>query len=213
MGIAERKERQRAELREQILRVARDMVMREGFAALSMRKLADAVEYAPATLYLHFENRDAIARELCVRGFQDLLAAFEPAAAVEEPVERLYRLAEAYVKFGLEQPETYRLIFMEDPKLSTELFKDAPDGAGPRSFGVLVKVFEDLKAAGRLAEEAEPSKLAEVLWAGVHGIVSLRLTCTGFKGSPADELARLLVTTLVNGLPELKPARAAKKAR
>jgi AcrR family transcriptional regulator len=212
MGIAERKERQRAELREQILRVARDMVMREGFSALSMRKLADAVEYAPATLYLHFENRDAIARELCVRGFQDLLAAFEPAATVEEPMERLAKLAEAYVKFGLDQPETYRLIFMEDPKLSTAEFGDA-EGAGPKSFAVLVRVFEDLKAAGRLAEEAEPSKLAEVLWAGVHGIVSLRLTCSGFKGSPAEELAQLLVATLVKGLPGFKPGKVAKKAR
>jgi AcrR family transcriptional regulator len=204
MGIADRKERQRAELREQIVQVARDMVMREGFAALSMRKLADAVEYAPATLYLHFENRDAIARELCVRGFQDLLAALEPAAKVEEPVERLARLGEAYVRFGLEQPETYRLIFMEDPKLSTALF-ESEDGAGPRAFGVLAKVFEDLKAAGRLAEDAVPVQLAEVLWAGVHGIVSLRLTCTGFKGSPPEELARVLVATLVNGLPGLKP--------
>jgi AcrR family transcriptional regulator len=204
MGIAERKERQRAELREQILRVARDMVMREGFAALSMRKLADAVEYAPATLYLHFENRDAIARELCVRGFQDLLAMLEPAAAVEEPVERLSGIAEAYVRFGLEQPETYRLLFMEDPKLSTALFSDA-EGAGPRSFAVLGRAFEDLKAAGRLAEDADPARLAEVLWAGMHGIVSLRLTCAGFRHSPPDELARVLVTTLVHGLPGLKP--------
>lgn len=209
MGISERKERQKAELREQIVRVARDMVMREGFAALSMRKLADAVEYAPATLYLHFENRDAIARELCSRGFQDLLAVLEPAAKVEEPVARLQKLAEAYVKFGLEQPETYRLIFMEDAKLSTALFSEE-SGAGPKSFAVLARVFEDLKKAGRLAEDAEPFKLAEVAWAGMHGIVSLRLTCTGFQGSPVDELVRLLVTTLVSGLPGLK---AVKKTR
>ncbi|MCP3137446.1 TetR/AcrR family transcriptional regulator [Pyxidicoccus xibeiensis] len=204
MGISERKERQRAELREQILRVARDMVMREGFDALSMRKLADAVEYAPATLYLHFENREAIARELCVRGFRDLLAALEPAATGEEPLARLSKLADAYVRFGLENPETYRLIFMEDAKLSTALFSDAPDAAGPRSFGVLVRVFEDLKSTGRIAEAAEPWMLAEVLWAGLHGLVSLRLTCTGFQGSPVDELTRVLVTTLVHGLPGLK---------
>jgi hypothetical protein len=101
---------------------------------------------------------------------------------------------------------------MEDPKLSTALFGKS-EGPGPRSFGVLVRVFEDLKTAGRIAEDAEPSKLAEVLWAGVHGIVSLRLTCTGFKGAPAEELARLLVATLVDGLPGFKPAKVAKKAR
>jgi AcrR family transcriptional regulator len=209
MGSAERKERQRAELREQIVRAARDMVAKEGFSALSMRKLADAVEYAPATLYLHFENRDEIARELCVRGFQEFLAALEPAATSEDPVARLTAMSEAYVRFGLGQPETYRLIFMEDPKLSTELFSGEKDNAGSRSFGLLVKVFEDLKAAGRLAEEARPEQLAEVLWAGLHGIVALRLTCIGFQGSPADELARLLVSTMVHGLqgPRAKPKR------
>ncbi|AEI67979.1 TetR family transcriptional regulator [Corallococcus macrosporus] len=204
MGIAERKERQRAELREQILRVARDIVVKEGFPALSMRKLADAVEYAPATLYLHFENREAIAKELCVRGFQDLLALLEPAAQVEDPLERLPKLAEAYVRFGLEHPETYRLIFMEDPKLSTALFGENPEGAGPRAFGVLVQVFMDLLAAGRLEEGTKPEQLAEVLWAGVHGIVALKLTCSGFPGSPAEELTQVLVSTLVRGLPGLK---------
>lgn len=213
MGIAERKERQRAELREQILRVARDIVVKEGFPALSMRKLADAVEYAPATLYLHFENREAIAKELCVRGFQDLLAMLEPAAQVEDPLERLPQLAAAYVRFGLEHPETYRLIFMEDPKLSTALFGDHPEGPGPRSFGVLVQVFVDLLATGRLEEGTKPEQLAEVLWAGVHGIVSLRLTCTGFPGTPAEELAQVLVTTLLKGLPGLKVGRAQKKAQ
>lgn len=206
MGISERKERQRAELREQILRVAREMVVKEGFSALSMRKLAEAVEYAPATLYLHFENREAIARELCVRGFGELLAALEPGAAVAEPLERLSVMGAAYVKFGLEHPETYRLIFMEDPRLSTELFQGGTDGAGPRSFGLLAQVFEDLRSAGRLADSADTGRLAETVWAGLHGIVSLKLTCAAFQTS-AEELRETLMETLVHGLPGLKPAR------
>ncbi|MCY1041504.1 TetR/AcrR family transcriptional regulator [Corallococcus sp. bb12-1] len=211
MGITERKERQRAELREHILQVARDMVMKEGFDALSMRKLAEAVEYAPATLYLHFENRDAIARELCVRGFQELFAALEPAARVVEPVERLSRLTEAYLGFGLKQPETYRLIFMEDARLSEALFQDAKEGAGPQSFAVLVRVFEDLEAAGRTPEGTLPARLAEVFWAGLHGIVSLKLTCSGFQGAPAEVLGQTLVTTLVRPAPP--PAKPARRSR
>ncbi|MCE9673450.1 TetR/AcrR family transcriptional regulator [Myxococcus stipitatus] len=213
MGISERKERQRAELREQILRVAREMVVKEGFGALSMRKLADAVEYAPATLYLHFENRDAIARELCVRGFGEFLAALEPGARVKDPLERLMAMAAAYVRFGLEHPETYRLIFLEDARLSTELFRDAPDGAGPRSFALLAGVFEDLKAAGRLAEDASPTRLAEVTWAGLHGIVSLKLTCAAFQETTADALQASLVETLVYGLPGLKGGKPARARR
>ncbi|WP_338865570.1 TetR/AcrR family transcriptional regulator [Myxococcus stipitatus] len=210
MGISERKERQRAELREQILRVAREMVVKEGFSALSMRKLAEAVEYAPATLYLHFENREAIARELCVRGFGELLAELEPAASAKEPLERLAVMAAAYVRFGLAHPETYRLIFLEDPRLSSELFEGAPDGAGPRSFALLSGVFEDLKSAGRLSAEAQPARLAETLWAGLHGIVSLKLTCAAFKDTSAEDLRDTLLATMVHGLPGLKPAKGAK---
>jgi AcrR family transcriptional regulator len=207
MGISERKERQRAELRERILGAARDMVVREGFGALSMRKLADAIEYAPATIYLHFESREDIARELCVRGFQQLLEFLAPAARVEEPVERLTAVARAYVRFGLEQPATYRLIFMEDPKLTKALFGEGQDDAGARAFALLVTPLEELKAAGRLAVDADSRQLAEVLWAGVHGIVSLKLTCAGFQGTEADVLTSTLVTTFFHGLPGLTGAQ------
>ncbi|WP_120344124.1 TetR/AcrR family transcriptional regulator [Paraburkholderia fungorum] len=115
MGIAERKNRQKQALRERILDAARRIVMREGFAALSMRKIADAIEYSPATLYLHFASRDEIARALCAEGYAQLLETFVPLAQIADPTARLKALGRAYVAFGVAHPETYRLIFMEDP--------------------------------------------------------------------------------------------------
>lgn len=115
MGITERKTRQKQALRERILDAARRIVVREGFAALSMRKIADAIEYSPATLYLHFESRDEIARALCTEGYAQLLSSFGPLAQIADPAERLRALARAYVAFGVAHPETYRLIFMENP--------------------------------------------------------------------------------------------------
>jgi AcrR family transcriptional regulator len=115
MGIAERKNRQRQALRERILDAARRIVMREGFAALSMRKIAEAIEYSPATLYLHFASRDEIAQALCAEGYAQLLETFVPLAGIADPGERLKALGRAYVAFGVAHPETYRLIFMEDP--------------------------------------------------------------------------------------------------
>ncbi|WNG41250.1 TetR/AcrR family transcriptional regulator [Archangium violaceum] len=204
MGSAERKERQRAELREKILSAARDIVVREGFGALSMRKIADAIEYAPATLYLHFESREDIARELSVRGFQQLLEYFAPTARIEEPLERLNALAQAYVRFGLEHPETYRLVFMEDPKLNSALFGEGHEDLGMKAFEQLVRPFEELKARGKLAKDADSRQLSEVVWAGVHGIVSLKLACSGFQGTPAEPLTTTLISTLVHGLPGFK---------
>ncbi|RKT27431.1 TetR family transcriptional regulator [Paraburkholderia sp. RAU2J] len=114
MGIAERKSRQKQALRERILDAARRIVMREGFAALSMRKIADAIEYSPATLYLHFASRDEIAHALCAEGYAQLLETFVPLAGIVDPAERLKALGRAYVAFGITHGETYRLIFMED---------------------------------------------------------------------------------------------------
>jgi AcrR family transcriptional regulator len=115
MGIVERKSRQKQALRERILEAARRIVMREGFAALSMRKIADAIEYSPATLYLHFASRDEIAQALCAEGYAQLLETFVPLARIADPAERLRALGRAYVAFGVAHPQTYRLIFMEDP--------------------------------------------------------------------------------------------------
>ncbi|NKJ45275.1 TetR family transcriptional regulator [Burkholderia sp. SG-MS1] len=114
MGIAERKSRQKQALRERILDAARRIVMGEGFAALSMRKIADAIEYSPATLYLHFASRDEIAHALCAEGYAQLLQTFVPLAGIVDPAERLKALGRAYVAFGVTHRETYRLIFMED---------------------------------------------------------------------------------------------------
>ncbi|MGO4728526.1 MULTISPECIES: TetR/AcrR family transcriptional regulator [unclassified Inquilinus] len=181
----ERRARDKAALRERILDAARAIALNDGFAGLTMRKLAAAIEYAPGTIYLHFDGRDAIARELCLEGYRALLAALEPAAVIADPRQRLAALARAFVGFGLQQREMYRLILMEDPKLLDALYRDRPiddpDGPGTRAFLLLVQVFADLGAAA-------PDRRAEVLLATLHGIVSLKLTCERFLRTPAEDL-------------------------
>ncbi|MDC0708691.1 TetR/AcrR family transcriptional regulator [Stigmatella sp. ncwal1] len=191
MGIVERRERQKTEVRTTILRVARELVVREGFEGLTMRKLAEAIEYSPAAIYLHFKSRDAIARALCLQGFEELLARLGPAAAEPIAVRRLRALAEAYVGFGLEQPETYRLLFMTDPEFTTDIFR-SPEDAGGRAFQVLVQLVEALKSQGEVADTVRVIPLAEVLWGALHGLVSLKLTCPIFPTSSVEELVETL---------------------
>ncbi|SIT50504.1 Transcriptional regulator, TetR family [Paraburkholderia piptadeniae] len=190
MGIAERKTRQKLELRERILDAARRIVMREGFGALSMRKIAEAIEYSPATLYLHFESRDAIARALCAEGYAQLLATFEPLIPIADPAERLRAIGRAYVAFGVAHPQTYRLIFMEDPSYTgAALIGDAGasgDDAGDTAFRLMVESIDALKAQGRLPGSLDSPICAEALWAAMHGIVALHLTCPMFPRAPLD---------------------------
>ncbi len=234
MGIAERKNRQKQALRERILDAARRIVMREGFAALSMRKIADAIEYSPATLYLHFASRDEIAQALCAEGYAQLLQTFVPLARTADPAERLKALGRAYVAFGVAHPETYRLIFMEDPSytgaalggaaaareagaagapaegeaagdaaadatasgtLSAASMRAdetggapiaAEDDPGGAALHLMIAALEELKAAGRLSASVDVAVWAEALWATLHGIVALNLTCPVFPTASLD---------------------------
>jgi len=204
-GVAkvDRRERERAEFREEVLAAARKIVLKEGFGALTMRKIADAIEYAPGTIYLYFESRDAIAFELCRAGFERFLTALAPAAAIADPAERLRDLGRRYVRFGTEHPETYRLIFMEDPKYSSEAFQEhaeAPDSPGKQALGILVALFDELRKAKRLKIDAGSQALAEMIWAGVHGIVSLKIMYHEYPQTPAQGLLDAFTDTLIGGL-------------
>jgi AcrR family transcriptional regulator len=200
MGTAQRRQREKTELRDRILRAAREIVVREGYGALTVRKIAEAIEYAPATLYLYFDGRDAIARELATQGFQELLAAFAPAQRIEDPLERLAAVGRAYVHFGMRHPETYRLMFMEDPQLTKGVLQEAASDPGQRAYQALVEPLEALRASGRLAPKADVQVLADAAWCLVHGIVSLKLTCPGFPVTPVEQLVDTALRTLLAGL-------------
>lgn len=207
MGIAERKTREKQALRERVLDAARRIVMRDGFAALSMRKIADAIEYSPATLYLYFKNRDEIAHALCAEGYAQLLETFVPLAAIEDPRERLHALGRAYVAFGLAHPQTYRLIFMEDPSYtSATLAGNRSDDSGDAAFQMMIDAFDALRDAGRLPLPSTASAVwAETLWSTLHGIVALQLTCPAFPHAAPE-----LLVDVALGAWFAEPGRAAK---
>jgi AcrR family transcriptional regulator len=204
MAKLERRAREKAKFREEVLAAARRLVLKEGFDALTMRKIADAIEYAPGTIYLYFDSRDAIAFELCRAGFEEFLAALTPATAIADPIERLREIGRRYVRFGLENPETYRLIFMDDPKYVTVAFEEkekAADSAGMQALGLLISIFSELRERKKLAVDADPAALAEMTWAEVHGLVSLKIAHEGgFPQTPSDDLFELITDTLIRGL-------------
>lgn len=188
MGITERKSREKQALRERILDAARRIVMRDGFSALSMRKIADAIEYSPATLYLHFESRDEIARALCAEGYAQLQEKVAPLVDVADPAERLKAIGRAYVAFGVAHPETYRLIFMEDPSYTDAAFVRtvAEEASGDAAMQLMVDSVGQMKAAGCLPASTDAAVWVEAFWATMHGIVALRLTCPLFLRTQLD---------------------------
>src|SRR5690349_21646483 len=112
MGVKERREREKADVRERILDAAREMFARDGFESVTMRAIANAIEYSPPVIYAHFADKHALIQELCYRDFRTLAQAFGKVGRVEDPVEWLRGIGEAYVDFALEHPSQYRFMFM-----------------------------------------------------------------------------------------------------
>src|SRR5260370_13327615 len=103
-----------------------------------MRKLADRIESSPASIYLHFDRREQIARELSAAGYAQLLDRLTTAATSPDPIERLTSVGLTYVAFGLEHPETYRLIFMGDSGYMTTVLAEKPTNSpAHRAFTLL----------------------------------------------------------------------------
>src|SRR5688500_12394935 len=112
MGIAERRLRQREEIRSNILSTAWQMVKEEGWQSLSIRKIADAIEYSVPVIYDHFENKKAILLEFGKQGFQLLTKKLTSAKEKhEKPEDQLKAIADAYWNFAFRNKEFYQLMF------------------------------------------------------------------------------------------------------
>jgi AcrR family transcriptional regulator len=205
MGIAERKERQKAELRDLILAAARMIFAEEGAAALTMRRIAEVIEYSPGTIYLYFANREEIALQLVREGFEKLLAAFGPALAIADPVERLRAFGQAYLAFGLAEPQSYKLIFMEDAKFAYSVLEpsalepsEPDDDPGQRAFELLSSTIRAAVASGQF-KPVDSEQAADAIWAALHGVLSLSITCPNSIGDVMT-VGTLLSDTLIAGL-------------
>src|SRR5258706_722681 len=112
MGVWERREREREEVRTKILDASRELFATHGYEAVTMRRVAERIEYSPTAIYLHFADKETLLRELCETDFLSLAKQFQRIARVEDPVERLRRIGHAYTEFAIDFPNHYRLMFM-----------------------------------------------------------------------------------------------------
>ena len=179
MGITERREREREEVRGRILDAARELFARDGYEAVTMRKIAEAIEYSPTAIYLHFKDKESLVRELCLVDFDSLARAFQRIAREPDPLERLRKVGLAYADFALEHPNHYRLMFMTPhpapgkDQAEFEKRKGNPEGD---AYAFLVATVSEAIEKGPLRPELkDPQLVAQAAWAGVHGVVSLHV--------------------------------------
>ena len=175
MGSLERRSRDRADTRQSILDAAREMFVRQGYEATTMRGIAERIEYTPTAIYHHFKNKEALLAELCAADFRALAAAFQKIGHIEDPVERLRKSGMAYVQFGLAHPMQYQLMFMtRRPKAIEDLVHS--DNPSESAYAFLRETCADAIATGRLRSEyRDADELALIAWSSLHGMLSLRI--------------------------------------
>jgi AcrR family transcriptional regulator len=206
MGITERREREKEEIRQKILDAARELFAAEGYEKVTMRRIAEAIEYSPTTIYLHFEDKDDLVRALCHADFGRLLDAMRLAPAPADPVEAIRQLGRAYCAFALRYPNQYRFMFM------TPVGKEAKVGdldPGALSFGHLLDAVKSAIAQGRL-RPIDPVTAAQVLWMGVHGVAAAVITLPAAHWPHGPAAPDLVDQVIDNGLRGLMadPGRA-----
>jgi len=187
--------------RAEILAAAERIFVDHGYEGATIRKIADEVGLSSTALYMHFSDKSEILHEICERAFEQLLIMNR--AVLDEPGtadQRMRRLMQSYVRFGFENPNAYRLVYMTRP-LEAQQAQSVAQSLGYELFGAFVRVVEEASAAGRL--RGDPRATAQALWAGAHGVVSLMITKPYFDWVDRDQLVETLLDALFIGL--LKP--------
>jgi AcrR family transcriptional regulator len=204
MGVAERRVRERESMKSRILTAATELIREEGYEKLTIRKVADRIEYSPMALYNHFPDKDSILKALADEGFARYLKAFPKPSALP-PIEELRRYMLSYIQFAVDQPEQYRLVFMT-PRHGTSVkeahndqtVEQIPDGNGRAAF---TKLVEQVKLCGKGNESLRNSfAVALCLWTGIHGAASLLITLPHFPFGDHNTHAERTVDFLLSGL-------------
>lgn len=187
--------------RAEILAATERIFVDHGYEGATIRKIADEVGLSSTALYMHFSDKSEILHEICERAFEQLLVMNR--AVLDEPgtpEQRMRRLMQSYVRFGFENPNAYRLVYMTRP-LEAQQAQSVAQSLGHELFGAFVRVVEEAAAEGRLRGDPRPT--AQALWAGAHGVVSLMITKPYFDWVDRDRLVDTLLDALFIGL--LKP--------
>lgn len=173
LGIAERKEREKEDIRRRILEAAHELFEKQGYENVTMRAVADAIEYSPTTIYLHFENKDALVEAVCFRDFEKLFGAMNERPLPTNPVERMRALGRAYAAFGIANPNTYRFMFMTSGEWKKH--GRSPDAPPSMSYSVLREAVEEAMNQGYFKKD-DVDLVSQIVWSSIHGVVSLLIT-------------------------------------
>ena len=186
--------------RAEILEAAERIFVAEGYEGATIRKIADEVGVSSTALYMHFQDKGQILLEICERTLGLLLERNgEIAAKPLDCVVRVRMMLEAYMRWGLEHPNAYQLVFSAPRPVSAAQWPEDTADMGAKCYEIFSGVVREIAASGRLRTGTADSA-AQALWMSCHGVVALKSARPKFDWAPPDELINVALDGLLNGL-------------
>jgi AcrR family transcriptional regulator len=203
LSIQTRRARHRQSLRQQVLDAARDIFVKEGYQGLSMRRIANKIDYSPTAIYLHFKDKQELVFHLCEETFSRLVRELESLPDEKDPVVRVKAGLRRYVDFGLKNPQHYLATFVIphenrfDPQIAPQHYKE--DNFGMRALGILRTQIAACIAARRF-RKLDLELATRTLWSATHGITSLLIVFPQFPWGDRDALIGQVIDATIDGL-------------
>ena len=199
MGIRERQTRERDTVRRKILNAARTLFLNESYANVSMRKIAEQIEYSPGAIYSYFTSKEDIFFALAEEGLQIVRTHCSAASHANSPLERVREAFWRFYTFSKEQPEYFSLIFVDSavPRISRDWER----------FSSMRELRQDIESdiqqcidEGMFPRIEAPGAVFRLLWTAAYGVAVFRLSHRLAPGEDSDALAQDLLDATIAGL-------------
>jgi AcrR family transcriptional regulator len=206
MGVKERREREKSETRDKILDAARELFVTEGYEGVSMRRVAEQIEYSPTAIYVHFADKNELFRELCHQDYARLAQVFQSSVMSTDPIERLKQIGAIYIDFGTQHPNHYKFMFMttHPPHEFDEEDREMHGNPEMDAYAFLRWAVQQAIDAGSFREDVlDADLISQTLWAATHGVISLEIAkgCDEWVDwRPIQERARIMLDITLRGL-------------
>jgi AcrR family transcriptional regulator len=208
MGIKERQERDKEAVRRAILDAARDLFVREGYQNVSIRKIAERIEYSPAAIYGYFPSKDDIFFALAEEGFRLLHGDRASYTALESlpPLERIRTIFSRLYEYSREHPQYFALMFVDRsvPRISREYERFA---FAREIKDHLIAQVRECVTTGVFRADLQPEVALRLLTMGILGVAVMRLSERLGPAENADDLARDVLDVTIAGLRSGVPLR------
>ncbi len=176
---------------------ARELFVAEGYARVSMRKIADKIGYSPTTIYLYFKDKTDLLHQICEQTFARLAQNIKAIQQLSDnPLEKLRSGLREYIHFGLKNPSQYEIVFITP--LLTNIKEEFKETNGKVAFDTMRVVVAECVSAN-LLKSSDVELISQTLWAGIHGVTSLLIQHGGFPFVERERLIDNLIETLISG--------------